>query len=180
MIKLFDVENNELRLNEHAYAIEWLKDIRIAFPDPQVYMRVYRYIFYMTCPDKDLNVYANMPEQEKSEEILRMLAAGDYPGFIEDDGKIEKAIAEARKLYSTPTQEAYLAAKTMLEKLKKSFQTEEITWGGKDATGPALVAAMEKLPKLIQAYNETELKMDAELKSRARGNQMTADDLEED
>ncbi len=61
-----------------------------------------------------------------------------------------------------------------------TFQVEELTWGGKDATGPALTAAMEKLPKLIQAYADSKLKLDQELKSRSRGNQMIAFDIDDD
>jgi len=180
MIRLFDVEDGDIKPTEHCWGITWLRDIMTAFPDPKVYMKAYRYIFYMTCPDSDLNPYRNIPEVDKQEEICRMLALDESSEFIVDDMKIEKAIEEARKLYTSPANEAYTAAKSMLEKLKKSFQAEEMTWGGKDATGPALVAAMEKLPKLIQAYADTELKLNEENRSRSRGNQMIADDIDED
>lgn len=179
MIRLFDVENDDIKPTEHCWAISWLRDIMTAFPDPKVYMKAYRYIFYMTCPDKDLNPYRDMAEIDKSEEILRMLALEPRDGIFPDDMKIDTAITEARKLYASPTNEAYMAAKTMLEKLKRSFQTEEISWGGKDATGPALVAAMEKLPKLIQAYADTEVKLNEEIKGRARGNQLMSDDIDD-
>ncbi len=178
MIKLFDLQDGKLSPSIHCHSILWLKDIMTYFPD--IYMKIYTYIFYMTCPDQDINPYVNVAEVDKSDEVLRaIIAPGDPTPFWIEDDKVDRAVRESRNLYAHPAYEAYMAAKMMLEKLKRSFQIEELTWGGKDATGPALIAAMEKLPKLIQAYAETELKLNQELKSRARGNQHIADDINE-
>src|SRR5690348_1330145 len=105
MIRIWDIEDGELRPTDACYTLEWLKDIMTAFPKD--YMQVYRYIFYMSCLDEQLNPYRNTPEVDKSEEICRMLAKGETLSWIPDDLKIEKAVTECRKLYSTPTQEVY-------------------------------------------------------------------------
>lgn len=173
MIKLFDMHNGELQPTIHCTAILFLKEIMDVFPEH--YMLVYKYLFYMTCPDEELNPYTNTPEQDRSEIIARHLNIGE--GFYLDDMKIEKAVMECRMLYSTPAVEVYRAAKKLLEKLQKSFHDEELTWGGKDATGPGLVAAIEKLPKLIKACNDAEKEMKMSLKSR--GGQNMAYDIEE-
>lgn len=177
MIKLWDIEDGDLRPTDACYTISWLKDIMDAFPEN--YMKVYRYIFYMTCPDDQLNVYRNTEEHNKSEEICRMLAQEKGEPIYPEDLKIEKAVKECAKLYDDPPMKVYRAAKIMLEKLQRSFEVEELTWGGKDATGPALTAAMEKLPKLLQAYSEAELKMNQLIKTRSRGNQMLSEDIDE-
>ena len=37
---------------------------------PDDYLSVYQYIFYMTCPDPDLNPFFNMAEHEKEDLII--------------------------------------------------------------------------------------------------------------
>ncbi len=175
MIQLFDLQDGDIKPTIHCHTLPWLATLMVDFPN--AYMKAYKYIFYMTCPDEQLNVYVNTPEVDKSDEIIRALHITE---FMEDDLHIEHAVNQARALYTTPTTEVYLAAKSMLEKLKRSFQVEELTWGGKDATGPALTAAMEKLPKLIQAYADSKLKLDQELKTRSRGGQMVSDDIDDE
>ncbi len=175
VIQLFDMQDGDLKPTIHCYSLPWLSTLMTDFPN--AYMKAYKYIFYMTCPDEQLNVYVNTPEIDKSDEIIRQLQITE---FMADDLHIENAVNQARKLYTTPTTEVYLAAKSMLEKLKRSFQVEELSWGGKDATGPALTAAMEKLPKLIQAYADSKLKLDQELKSRSRGGQLISDDIDDE
>lgn len=177
MIKLFDIEDGQLAVTEHCYALPFLKELMDYFPN--CYIKVYRYIFYMTCPDDQLNPCRNIPEHEKSTEIMRLLEVDTEKEFIADDLKIEKAVKECAKLYDDPAMRVYRAAKMMLEKLQGSFEAEELTWGGKDATGPALTSAMEKLPKLLQAYNDAELKMNEVLKARSRGGQNISDDIDE-
>lgn len=177
MIKLFDIQDGQLKATEHCFAIKWLYDIMVLYPD--CYLKIYRYIFYMTCPDQELNPYFNLTDEDKSVEIMRMLEVDTVKEFMADDDRIQLAIRESLKMYTTPTQMVFRAAKGMLEKLTVAFQTEELVWGGKEATGPALVASMEKLPKLISVYQEAELKLNQELKNRARGNQTISDDIDE-
>jgi hypothetical protein len=178
MIRPFDIEENRIVPTVHCYTIEWLRDIIDCFPSCSD--KALSYIFYMTCPYQDLNPMVNIPEIDKPEKIMMHLGIDPGKHFPADDYKIERAITEMRKLYSTPAMEAFLAAKSMLEKLKISFQVEELVWGGKESNGPALIAAMEKLPKLVQAYKDAELKLDQEMSGRSRGNQEQAYDIDED
>lgn len=176
MIQLFDMVEGQVRESIHVHNINWLREIMDYFP--KCYMKVYEYIFYSCCPDATLNPYVNVPDTDRNETILRALNYSPTEDWCIDDMKVEIALVEARKLYTTPTVEVYRAAKGLLEKMTKSFQNEELSWGGKDANGPSLVVAMEKLPKLIQAYKESEMRMNDEI-NRSRGNQEMSQDLDE-
>ena len=48
---------------------------------PDTYMSVYLYIFYMTCPDPDMNPFFNMPEHEKEELIIDEINLTESPKF---------------------------------------------------------------------------------------------------
>ncbi len=52
-IKLFDIENGVVIPTEHCYTLSTLKDLMDKYPDD--YLKVYQYLFYMTCPNPDLN-----------------------------------------------------------------------------------------------------------------------------
>ena len=49
MIKLFEIQGKVVKPTEHCDMINWLKAIKINFPDN--YLKVYGYIFYMCCPN---------------------------------------------------------------------------------------------------------------------------------
>ena len=68
LVKLFDIQNKKVIPSEHCYSIRTLKTIMDNYPD--TYMSVYLYIFYMTCPDPDMNPFFNIIEHEKEEVII--------------------------------------------------------------------------------------------------------------
>ena len=55
---------------------------------PDTYLSVYLYIFYMTCPDPDMNPFFNMPEHEKEELIIEEIDLEESP----EDEAIRNAI----------------------------------------------------------------------------------------
>ena len=55
LVKLFDVQNGKVIPSEHCYSMKSLKVIMVKYP--VTYMSVYLYIFYMTCPDPDMNPF---------------------------------------------------------------------------------------------------------------------------
>ena len=89
LIKLFDIQNGKVVPSEHCYTLKSLKAIMDEYPD--TYLSVYQYVFYMTCPDPDLNPFFNMPEHEKEDLIIEEI------GFEEssEDGKIRHATYHA-------------------------------------------------------------------------------------
>jgi len=62
-IKLFDIQNNVVIPTEHCYTLTTLKNIMDKYPDD--YLKIYQYLFYMTCPNPDLNPFFYMMEEDK-------------------------------------------------------------------------------------------------------------------
>lgn len=73
IVRLFDVQNGVVIPTEHCYTLKSLKDIMDNYP--QEYLKIYQYLFYMTCPNPDMNPFFNMPNMDKEEEILREIQA---------------------------------------------------------------------------------------------------------
>ena len=78
--KLFDVQNGVVIPSEHCYTLKSLKDIMDNYPDD--YLKIYLYLFYMTCPNPDLNPFFNVPHMDKEDMILNEIQA---EFSIEDD-----------------------------------------------------------------------------------------------
>ena len=91
IIRLFDIENDKVKPTEHCYTLKFLKDIMEAYPDNS--LKIYTYLFYMTCPNPDVNPYFHMSELDKEEYILQDTQAD----FSTEDELIQ--IAEFKKSY---------------------------------------------------------------------------------
>jgi hypothetical protein len=61
IVKLFDIQNDNVVVTEHCYALKFLKDIMDSYP--KTYMSIYQYLYYMSCPDPESNPFFNLPEQ---------------------------------------------------------------------------------------------------------------------
>jgi len=55
MIKLFDIQNGNVTPSEHCFTLKFLKDLMVSHPTE--YLNIYTYLFYMTCPNPDLNPF---------------------------------------------------------------------------------------------------------------------------
>ena len=93
MIRLFDIQNGQVVPSEHCYTLSFLKNIIGNYP--MEYIKIYTYLFYMTCPNPDLNPFFDVPEQDKEEIILKEVDAE----FSTDDEDIVYALAQCKKLY---------------------------------------------------------------------------------
>ena len=76
LIKLFDIQNNKVIATEHCHTLNFLKVIMEKYPD--THLAVYQYLFYMTCPDPDLNPFFNVLEVDKEELILDEINMDDF------------------------------------------------------------------------------------------------------
>ena len=107
IVKLFDIQNDKVVPTEHCYALPFLKTIMDEYPDN--YLQIYQYVFYMTCPNPDMNPFFNLPEHEKEDIIIEEVQLEESP----EDGKIRYALDMCKKLYETPTYRAYVGIKSM-------------------------------------------------------------------
>jgi len=169
MIRLFDIQNGKVVPSEHCYTLKFLKDIMDEYDTEAV--KIYAYLFYMSCPNPDLNPFFDVPETDKEEFILKEIDAD----FSTDDDLITNALKLCKKMYETPTYRAYAGIKSMLDRLAKYMETTEIEHG-RDGNITALVNAAAKFEAIRQSFKGTLRDLEEEQQSQVRGGQNLAYD----
>lgn len=169
MIRLFDMQNGKVIPSEHCYTLSFLKTIIEKFPID--YIKIYTYLFYMSCPNPDMNPFFDMPEEDKEEIILKEIDAD----FSVDDDNIVKALSMCKKMYETPTYRAYLGMKIFLDNMAKSMATEQLTFG-RDGSSPALLRMAERFDQVRQSFKGVYKDLMEEQQSSVRGGQNLAYD----
>jgi hypothetical protein len=171
MIRLFDIKNGVVIPTEHCYNIKVLKDIMDYYGHEDAYLKVYSYLFYMYCPDEDLNPFANMHDLEKQRTILQQVDAG----FSVEDELISEAEGFVKKLFETPTSRAYEGIRSMLDRLGDYMRTTSITHG-RDGNITAIVNAAAKFEQIRTSYKNAYKDLKEEQKSAVRGKEKLAYD----
>ena len=169
MVKLFDIANGVVVPSEHCYTLKDLKAIMDNYPDNHV--DVYAYIFYMTCPNPELNPFFDVVEHEKEELVMRQL----NPTFSTEDEVIIRAIKLCQKLYETPTLRSYMGIKKMLDRLAYYMETAPIE-AGRDGNIMALVNTATKFEDIRQSFKGAYKDLMEEQQSTVRGGQNLAYD----
>ena len=162
IVRLFDIENSNLVITEHCHALPFLKKIMEEYPD--TYMSIYKYFFYMTCPNPDLNPFFNLPEHEKEDIIIEEIELEEST----EDPPIRYAKAMCEKLYQTPTYRAYVGIKSMLDRLAKYMEVTAIEHG-RDGNINSMVNAAAKFESIRQSYKGAFTDMRQEQDSSVRG-----------
>jgi hypothetical protein len=170
MIRLFDIQNGKVIPSEHCYTLQTFKRIIEEYPEENV--SIFSYLFYMTCPNPDLNPFFDVPEVDKEELILREI---DADNFSLDDDCIIDAIKLCKKLYETPTSRAYNGMKSMLDRLADYMAVTEIEHG-RDGNITALVNAAKNFDQIRQSFKATYRDLQEEQQSSVRGGQNLAYD----
>ena len=168
-IKLFDMEKGVLVPSEHCYNINTYKDIIEAYPED--HMSIFSYLFYMCCPDPDINPFVNLKEYEKEEVILQQLNVE----WSTEDEQIIEALEFTKKLYETPTLRAYNGIKHMLDRLADYMERVSIT-DGKDGNLTQLTNTAAKFDQIRASYKGAMEDLAKEQKSQVRGHQKLAYD----
>jgi uncharacterized protein YdgA (DUF945 family) len=169
MVKLFDIQNGKIVPTEHCYTLKTLKDIMELYPED--FVNVYAYLFYMSCPNPDLNPFFDVPENDKEELILSQLKVS----FSTEDEIIIEALALCKKLYETPTYRAYMGLKSMLDRLARYMETTEIEHG-RDGNINSLVNAAAKFEAIRMSFKGAYKDLMEEQKSQVRGGQQLSYD----
>jgi len=162
IVRLFDVQNKTVVPTEHCYTLKTLKTIMDNYPDD--YLSIYQYLFYMTCPNPDMNPFFHYPEIDKEDLILEEVSAE----FSTEDPEIISALAFCKKLYETPTYRAYVGIKSMLDRLAKYMEVTAIEHG-RDGNINSMVNAAAKFESIRQSYKGAFSDMKQEQESSVRG-----------
>jgi len=162
LIKLFDVQNNIVVPTEHCYTLKALKDIMDEYPTE--YLKIYLYLFYMTCPNPDLNPFFHTPDIEKENIILNEIEAE----FSTEDKSIFIGLAFCKKLYETPTSRAYKGMASMLDRLATYMETTVIT-AGRDGNINSLISAAKNFDQIRVSFKGVYKDLKEEQSSKVRG-----------
>lgn len=169
MIRLFDIENGKVIPTEHCFTLKFLNAIREGYPDS--HLNIYAYLFYMSCPNPDLNPFFNMPEEEKEDMIFTEVGAG----FLKSDVVIQEALVKTRQLFETRTYRLYRSFAIMLDRLGKYVETTPIEHG-RDGNISSLIQAAKNIQDIRQQFKGLEKDHLEEQKTLVRGGQMLAYD----
>ena len=149
IVRLFDVQNGVVIPTEHCYTLKALKDIMDNYPED--HLNIYLYLFYMTCPNPDMNPFFHTPEIDKESIILKEINA---EFSTEDD---DKGMA------------------SMLDRLAKYMETTQIT-AGRDGNINSLVAAAKNFDQIRASFKGVYKDLQDEQSSKVRGGQGLAYD----
>jgi hypothetical protein len=169
MVRLFDIQNGKVIPSEHCYTLKFLKDVMDVFPEE--HLKIYSYLFYMTCPNPDFNPFFDVPEQDKEELILKEINAD----FSVDEDVIVRALEMCKKMYETPTYRAYLGIKITLDNLARVLATETPTFG-RDGSATDLLKIAKEFDGIRQSFKGVYRDLQDEQQSSVRGGQNLAYD----
>jgi len=169
LARLFDVQNGIVVPTEHCYTLKALKDIMDNYPED--HLKIYLYLFYMTCPNPDMNPFFNVPDIDKEDIILKEIQAE----FSTEDDDIFVALEFCQRMYETPTSRAYKGMSSMLDRLARYMETTQIT-AGRDGNINSLVAAAKNFDQIRASFKGVYKDLQEEQSSKVRGGQGLAYD----
>jgi hypothetical protein len=161
-IKLFDIENGVVVPTEHCYTLKVLKDVMDEYPEE--HLKIYLYLFYMSCPNPDLNPFFYTPEMDKEDLILKQIDSN----FSVEDDSIHKALQFCQKMYETPTSRAYKGIASMLDRLARYMETQSIT-DGRDGNINSIVSAAKNFDQIRSSFKGVYKDLQEEQSSKVRG-----------
>lgn len=164
MVSLFELQDGKIILNEICYTSKTLKEIQKVFKKDKNYMKVYTYLFYLTCPDKKKNPFWDIAESEK-EEFLSHECEID---FSLDEPAFNAAREFCEKLYTTPTKRFFLDCKIGIEKQGEYLRKTTITFG-RDGNDSTYLAALKSMGSISSQFAQVQKMFDDEVGSSLRG-----------
>ncbi len=162
MIRLFDVHDGKLIPTEHCYTLKFLKEIMDNYPEE--HLKIYTYLFYMCCPNPDLNPFFHFLEEEKEEVILDEIDAN----FSTEDDLIVKALERCRKMYETETSRAYYGIKKALDNIARYMAYTPIT-DGRDGNVSQIGRIAKDFDSIRQSYKGVYKDLMEEQQTKTRG-----------
>lgn len=158
-MRIFDIEEGRIKINENCLLIPELKAIIDEYEDS---IPALSFVYFMTDPSSPYN---NLPDEEKKESI-----SFDVKGdFGLDDEVIEAAIVKCAKLYETPTMRYYNAIKQTLDMVSDQLSNTTTITYGKDGNAEIIDRMQTNAGKKIEAFKKLEKIKDEEVRTLLRG-----------
>lgn len=170
IIKLFDIQNGKVIPTEHCYTLKALKDVMEEYPED--FLKIYQYLFYMTCPNPDMNPFFYTPDIDKESLIMDQIEAE----FSTEDETVFAALRFCERMYETPTSRAYKGIASMLDRLARYMEVTTIT-AGRDGNINSLISAAKNYEAIRASFKGAYKDLQEEQQSRVRGGQGLAYDM---
>lgn len=132
------------------------------FPDE--FLKIYQYLFYMTCPDPEVNPFFNIAEEEKEMKITQEIQLN----VSLDDFTIIQALDFCKELYETPTYRMYRGMKVMIDRLATYMENTSITHG-RDGNINSLIRAGKDYDAIRKSFKGVTQDLIEEQKNSKRG-----------
>lgn len=161
-MKIFEVEEGKIKINENCLLIPELKAIVDEYEDP---IPALAYVYFLTDPESP---YHNLSEEEKKTSISDDVG-GDF-GF--EDEAIENAITKLKKLYETPVQEYYEGQKNamhMMGRFLKNLSETSIEYG-KDGNLSEIFRMQQNAGKVMESFLKLDKLWKEQVQQKLRGN----------
>lgn len=150
-IDVFELEGGKLVPTKHCYSLGFLKDIMDNYPKEEEHIKIYEYVFYMTCPYPKKNPFFNIAKDAKEGEIIKHIRIATSL----DDPLIEVAKEELTKLFMSRIAQAYESMAIGVENVSKYIREAKPS-DGRDGNIAALIRAIEHYPKLRESFDKIE------------------------
>src|SRR5689334_4192796 len=122
-VDVFELEGGKLVPTKHCYALGFLKDLMDKYKKDEEYIKIYEYVFYMTCPYPKKNPFFNITKEAKESEIIKHIRIT----ISLDDPLIEIAKEELSKLFMSRMAQAYEAMAIGVENVSAYVRTTKPT-----------------------------------------------------
>lgn len=166
MIKVFDIENDNIVISPTIFLVKEFKELYDEDKEKGLLMFKYLYLLYHYD-----SPYLNIPEHEKSEQICQDLKIT----FSLDDDLIQAAIKKAEELYMTPTRRFYVNAKEGMEKMGEYLKTASLT-AGRDGNLSAVLSALKSVGAITSQFKILEKEYKEEVSSIRGGHEPSYDE----
>lgn len=163
MINLFELVNGVPVPSVHCKTLKTLRQIEEIYPED--YLKIYQFLFYMTCPDEDFNPFFRTDPADKEEMILDQIEAT----FSTEDDPIQEGLAFCEKMFSTETSRAYNGIAQMMDTIASYMKTTTTLTDGKDGNIGQIRAMAKDFNAIRLSFKETYRDLKDEQQSKVRG-----------
>lgn len=163
-VNLFDIgADGNPKITKHVKNIHYLNKILKTYGEENS-LKLFKIFDFVYNLNPQENPFANLPEENKFETVLR----STYPELIDiidfEDEMIERALDLIEELYDTPKYRAFKVLKLTYEKILKELEFSNITLtkdeGNMAEINKATLALEDLGKKMNAAYKEYEEELD--------------------
>lgn len=127
LTEIFTIENKQPKPTIHCHLIPELKTIIEKYPDDHI--NILAYAFYMSCPYKSANPYADYTEDEKHELLKKDFLLKGVTNIVPDNIDLLKAIQKLNSIYETTTTKYLKYNKKNLQDIMNYLEDSEVSEG---------------------------------------------------